>query len=927
MRRCGSLLLGLVPIAFLLAGCGGIASYQEYKVGDKPSGLAFADVNGDGRQDVLVTNAGSSTVTVRLQGKHGDFDASYTMQLPKDAHPSAIVVGTFRASGKPTAVVANRGGDSISIFNTFGPGATPTKTISLGPGAAPAALAVGNVDGDADTDLLVTSRQPTFPGCQSKGCVLVFKDKGDGLAYSYAAYPVGTSETIDYEPVSIAVGQVWPGGRPEIVVANRGTKEAVVMETVGAGFEQVSKYSRMSFDVAPLAVQLDSGLLEVTSLGGSIVWVTGAKDKLIRMGKFGHPGVLVGGRFVDYDADAGKLTAIDLLQGPDTPVTSPILKGLTWGAGDLDGPDGGLAVALKGDKDSIVVFFPQAHTYAGPDSLSLGKVAVGGTGTGTVKARIGTDVPTHLVPKLSGPDASSFAVEGCGPVGNGESCALKVTFAPTSPGAKKATITLGMKTDDASAGNQTFVGRAPTIALTGTATAGAGGTTRGEPLAVGTTDDFGKYADDAGASFFSSLREVGMSVNRMDVLWHAGQTAPDATETSFLDRSVAQAQQSGVRVVFSVYSATARDHDPGQMCAFARWLADRYPSVKDFVIGNEPNKADFWSPVDPAAYTKLLATCYDQLHPLGVSVAGGALSARQVGSGLSPVQFVAEMGVEYDLLNRSEPIMDTFSFHPYPNPEAIGKGVQAGYEWPNAGIPNLDRVKQAVQDAFHDTKQPTFATGLTLSLDEAGWQAAIMPQYASLYSGSENAATVDEAAQAANDAALVNVAACDPLVSDLLFFHFVDEKGLASGATSGGWQSGLLRADLSRRPAFDATKAAIAAGCSGAPHPWTPASSVVGGSITLGAVQQQVRWRGKKQPGVKFTVGASSDEGVAWTLTVKDAAGKTVATKRGTRTAPFDTKTFTTPVLVGSGSWTATMTMRALYSDRALTVAKTGSSS
>ena len=42
--------------------------------------------------------------------------------------------------------------------------------------------------------------------------------------------------------------------------------------------------------------------------------------------------------------------------------------------------------------------------------------------------------------------------------------------------------------------------------------------------------------------------------------------------------------------------------------------------------------------------------------------------------------------------------MDGFSFHPYPN-EATDP-LERGYAWPNAGFANLDRLKQALWDAF-----------------------------------------------------------------------------------------------------------------------------------------------------------------------------------------------------------------------------------
>jgi hypothetical protein len=389
------------------------------------------------------------------------------------------------------------------------------------------------------------------------------------------------------------------------------------------------------------------------------------------------------------------------------------------------------------------------------------------------------------------------------------------------------------------------------------------------------------------------------------VLWRQGQTEVAPPDTTFLDRSIAAAQHQGVRVVLSIYPATASQHDPVQFCTFARAVAQRYPYVKEIIVGNEPNKADFWSPVDPAAYTQLLAQCYDQLHPLGVTVVGGALSARKVGKGSSPVEFLAGMGAAYHSLGRTAPLMDSLSFHPYPNPDRIARGADAGYDWPNAGPPDLDRVKQAFEDAFAGTGQPTFMAGLLMTIDEIGWQATISSQYGSLYTGAENAVAVEEAQQAQFYAAEVARAACDQQVGELLLFHLVDETELNASATSGGWQSGLLRADLSQRPAFDAVRAAVAAGCTGAAHTWTSAGSVV-----------------------KFKIGASAVEGVAWTVTIKNAAGTVVATKKGTRTAPFSAKAFIMPILLGSGSYTATMTLTATQNgERSVSATKTAASS
>jgi hypothetical protein len=176
--------------------------------------------------------------------------------------------------------------------------------------------------------------------------------------------------------------------------------------------------------------------------------------------------------------------------------------------------------------------------------------------------------------------------------------------------------------------------------------------------------------------------------------------------------------------------------------------------------------------------------------------------------------------------------MDSLAFHPYPSRNT--DPPETGYIWPNAGLTNLDRVKQAVWDAFNGTAQPTFAEGargrqpfgqgLKLELDEVGWQVAVLPPLAGLYFGTETQPTIDEVTQADYYSQTIRLAECDPSVSSLSFFLLQDEADLAR------WQSGLERVDGSHRPSYDTVKQTIAqthGNCDGTPTPWTHTSRVV----------------------------------------------------------------------------------------------------
>jgi hypothetical protein len=359
------------------------------------------------------------------------------------------------------------------------------------------------------------------------------------------------------------------------------------------------------------------------------------------------------------------------------------------------------------------------------------------------------------------------------------------------------------------------------LALTGAAQGG---------LAVGITEDAGKSVD-GGAAFFATMTDVGLTVNRVSVTWDPNQPGviPGQAE---IQSWLPQAQTAGVRIMFAVAPARPRDltsspDAPTQFAAFLQYVARTFPQVKDFVIGNEPNQPYFWQPqfdsagkpLSGAAYEPVLAKAYDALKAVDptINVIGVGLSPRGNDNpnasnnvSRSPVRFLRDVGVAYRASSRTKPLMDELAYHPYPssNKDALSKG----YSWPNAGVANLDRIKQAVWDAFHGTAQTPFAeTGvkrfakpLMFELDEVGWQVAIPPGLASFYFGTESTPVTDEATQAQTYSDLIKLLECDPSVRSLNLFHLTDEADL------GRWQSGLMRADGSRRPSYDSVKQTIA---------------------------------------------------------------------------------------------------------------------
>ena len=415
------------------------------------------------------------------------------------------------------------------------------------------------------------------------------------------------------------------------------------------------------------------------------------------------------------------------------------------------------------------------------------------------------------------------------------------------------------------------------------------------PLVIGVNEDQPKFQQDAGAAMFEELSTIGLTESVISVRWDPAQpeTIP---EEAHLVTVIAAAKERGVKVVLAVYPAKAHavaDNGPAGFIDFCGRVATAFPDAAAFIVGNEPNQPRFWQPqfnadgsqASAAAFLTVLAGCYDAIHATGKQVIGVGLSPRGNDNPLapsnvstSPVRFIRALGAAYRASGRRQPIMDAFSFHPYPNANTDPPFI--GYQWPNAGMPNFDRIKQALWDAFNGTKQPHIETGLTLWLDEVGWQ--VPTEGSDAYTGAENVPTIDEAGQAAFHAAVVRSVACDPQVGALHFFHWIDESD------RGGFQSGAFRADGTRRPAFDAVAQAVAdtnggTVCLGSPVVWKHTTSVVGATAKFSRLTARTLEAGARENAIA-TYGLV-DVGAKRTLTASDkkAVGAALACVRSSR--------------------------------------------
>jgi hypothetical protein len=131
-----------------------------------------------------------------------------------------VVLGTFRtASGIVDIATANSVSSNVSVLLGKGDG-TFQDAVNYGVGASPQGIALADLDGDGNLDLVT----PNFGGTVS-----VLLGNGDGTFRAARNFPAGSS------PSSVAVCDVNRDSIPDLVVANFNTGTVSVLLGVGDG--------------------------------------------------------------------------------------------------------------------------------------------------------------------------------------------------------------------------------------------------------------------------------------------------------------------------------------------------------------------------------------------------------------------------------------------------------------------------------------------------------------------------------------------------------------------------------------------------------------------------------------------------------------------------------------------------------------------
>ena len=176
-------------------GTGALAAPVNLPAGSRPNDVALRDLNGDTRNDIVVSNlegpvSGQGQATVLLADATGGFNPA--VSYPAGTGPEAVAVADVDGDLDQDLVIANTGipGDTVSVLLNSGTGTFGAPT-TFAAGRSPNALAVGDVNGDGHADLAVSNGggqgTPTVPATPGVSILLGNGTGGFGAPAFYAA--------------------------------------------------------------------------------------------------------------------------------------------------------------------------------------------------------------------------------------------------------------------------------------------------------------------------------------------------------------------------------------------------------------------------------------------------------------------------------------------------------------------------------------------------------------------------------------------------------------------------------------------------------------------------------------------------------------------------------------------------------------------
>ena len=213
------------------------ATARTITLSESPGEMAVGDVNSDGHLDLALDHHESYNVTLLLGNANGSFSTApnspIVMKQGQHPHTHGLGLGDFNGDGKLDLATVNNEDNDISVAFGDGRGGftnAPGSPFAVGPSPYPLTLADVNGDGRLD---IVSNASATGPNraqqlATSRALTLLIGDGHGGFKRNDVPLRTG-------QPWSAAVGDLNGDRKPDLVATHHDQSSLTVLLSDGAG--------------------------------------------------------------------------------------------------------------------------------------------------------------------------------------------------------------------------------------------------------------------------------------------------------------------------------------------------------------------------------------------------------------------------------------------------------------------------------------------------------------------------------------------------------------------------------------------------------------------------------------------------------------------------------------------------------------------
>jgi len=342
-------------------GDGTFQQSMSYDSGGKgPASMALADLNGDGKLDLVVTNSygASSVAGVLLGNGDGTFQHVVTHGLG-GAGTTSIAVADVNGDGKADLLVINNNESTLGILLGNGNGAFHPEILYNLVVNGPHAVRAADVDRNGSPDLLIANGTGCCPVNAGTVSVLITSTSLTSTALASSSNPSVYGQKVSWTATVTSSGSVRPTGKVQFTWSGN-TIGSATLNSVGVATLTKSNLNADTYPLTAVYVGDAANLGSTSAVLNQVVLEATSSDTLTS-----SPNPSTQGQAVTFTAQISSPTVT-----PTGPVTFTAGK-TVLGTGQLSGGKATLTISSPAVGSTTVT-----ATYYGDSNIAKSSASV-----------------------------------------------------------------------------------------------------------------------------------------------------------------------------------------------------------------------------------------------------------------------------------------------------------------------------------------------------------------------------------------------------------------------------------------------------------------------------------------------------------------------------------------------------------------------